>query len=115
MTPALRHQHAGNWLAFYAAALRTEGTLNPILTAKRAAAAADAALVKMLELIPQLARHTEPEINPLESQHRARTVKGCISRTDAELLRLSAQIHDMLRKQSRRRAELERQSSNSEQ
>ncbi len=64
---ALRYAHAGNWIAFFTASLRTESPLAPDIAAKRAAASADSALAVLLDRIPQLARPTE-ELNPIESQ-----------------------------------------------
>lgn len=63
---ALRYTHAGNWLAFFTASLRSESPLAPDIAAKRAAASADSALAVLLDRIPQLARPTEEPINPIQ-------------------------------------------------
>lgn len=63
---ALRYAHAGNWLAFFMASLRTESPLAPDIAAKRAAASADSALAVLLDRIPQLARQNDEPINPIE-------------------------------------------------
>lgn len=63
---ALRNAHAGNWLAFFAASIRSESPLAPDIAAKRAAASADSALAVLLDRIPQLARQNDEPINPTE-------------------------------------------------